>query len=80
MRTAGDRHAGLIALAAGGALALNYPLLALFDRDVTVLGIPLPFVHLFAVWALLIVGVARLVEGPAEHDAPVAREPADTDH
>ena len=51
---------GLIVLAIGGLLALNYPLLSLFDRDATVFGIPLQFVHLFGVWTLLIGGIAIL--------------------
>ncbi len=54
--------AGLIVLAIGGLLALNYPLLSLFDRDASVFGIPLPFMHLFVVWALLIGGIAILIE------------------
>ncbi len=54
--------AGLIVLAIGGALALNYPLLSLFDRGASVFGIPLPFFHLFVVWAFLIGGIAVLAE------------------
>lgn len=54
--------AGLIVLAIGGTLALNYPLLSLFDRNASVFGIPLAFMHLFVVWALLIGGIAVLAE------------------
>lgn len=62
MRPAWESGAGFITLAVGGLLALNYPLLSLFDRDISVFGIPLPFMYLFVVWALLIVGLAALGE------------------
>ena len=51
-------------LAAAAVLALllfNYPFLALFDRDVRVLGIPLLWVYVFAAWALVVGLVAWLV-------------------
>ena len=60
---------GLIVLAFGGLLALNYPLLSLFDRDATVFGIPLQFVHLFVVWTLLIGGIAVLAEQQGDSSA-----------
>ena len=44
-----------------GLLALNYPLLALADRAVTVAGLPLLYFYLFAVWLALIVGLALLL-------------------
>ena len=44
----------LLALFAAGLLLFNFPLLALWDRDATVLGLPLFPVALFAIWALLI--------------------------
>ncbi len=45
-----------------GVLALNYPLISLFDRKASVWGIPLPFLHVFVVWILLILGLAVLAE------------------
>ncbi len=62
MKPASESGAGLIVLAIGGGLALNYPLLSLFDRDASVFGIPLSFMYPFVVWALLIGGIAVLVE------------------
>ena len=62
MKPARDSSAGLIALAIGGVLALNYPLLSLFDRGTSVFGIPLPFLYLFFVWTILIGGIAALIE------------------
>ena len=44
----------LLALFAGGLLLFNFPLLALWDRDLTVLGVPLFPAALFLLWALLI--------------------------
>lgn len=62
MKPAWESGAGFSALAIAGVLALNYPLIALFDRDTSVFGIPLPFLHVFVVWTALIVGLAVLVE------------------
>lgn len=52
----------LIALACLGGLLLNYPLLSLFNSDRTLLGVPLLYAYLFAVWALLIGLLAAVVE------------------
>jgi len=63
----------LLALFAVGALLFNFPLLALWDRDVSVFGVPLFPAALFIVWAMLIAALAWLTEG-AEADAE-EREP-----
>jgi hypothetical protein len=56
------RLVGLFALA---LLLFNFPLLALWDRDATLGGVPLFPAALFIVWALLIVALAWLMErGP----------------
>ena len=52
----------LLALFALGWVLLDFPLLALWDRDVVILGIPLLPLAIFGVWALLIAAVAWLVE------------------
>jgi hypothetical protein len=44
----------LVAVSVLGALLFNYPLLALFNRAVLVLGIPLVYLYVFAAWALVI--------------------------
>ncbi len=54
----------LLALAAAGALLFNFPLLALWDRDVLLFGLPLFPAALFLIWTLLIVLLAWLSEGP----------------
>lgn len=53
----------LLALFAAGALLFNFPLLALWDRDVSVFGVPLFPAALFIGWAVLIVLLALLIEG-----------------
>ena len=57
----GERMAALFLL---GLLALSPPLLAIFAVETLVLGVPLLYVYLFAVWALLIFFLARLSRGP----------------
>ena len=52
----------LVALFLLGCLLLNYPLLSLFNRLGTVLGIPIMYFWLFAVWGLMIVLMALVVE------------------
>jgi hypothetical protein len=51
-----------VALFCGGLLALNYPLLALWDPTVTLAGLPLFPLGLFGLWALLIAALAWLLE------------------
>ena len=52
----------LLAVFVGGWLLFNFPLLGLWDRDVTLLGIPLFPAALFIIWALLIAISAWLME------------------
>ena len=52
----------LMAVFVAGGLLLNFPLLALWDRDVTVLGLPLFPAALFMLWGALIVLIGWLSE------------------
>ncbi len=52
----------LVALFLLGWLLFNYPLLSLFAGTVTIAGIPLLYLYLFLVWALLIALMALVVE------------------
>ena len=52
----------LVALFALGVLLFSYPLIALFDRQVFVLGVPILYAFLFAAWAFLIVLMALVME------------------
>ena len=56
----------LLALFAGGWLLFNFPLLGLWDRDATLLGIPLFPAALFILWALVIALLAWLMERPGQ--------------
>lgn len=62
--TASLRNQRLLALFAAGWLLLNFPLLTLWDRGVTVAGIPLMPAALFGGWVLLIGIAAWIVEAP----------------
>lgn len=55
----GQRLAALCML---GCLLFNYPVLALFNRFATVLGIPILYAYLFLVWGALILLMALVVE------------------
>ncbi len=59
----------IVILFIGGALALNYPLLALFNRLLLPLGVPLLYFYIFLVWLLIIVVMALIVEKPVLPDA-----------
>jgi hypothetical protein len=64
----------LVALFVLGCLLLTYPLLALFNRAASVLGIPLLYAYLFGAWAVLIGLMAwaarRPRAGAGESSAP----------
>ena len=57
----GERLVGLFLL---GCLLFNFPLLALFNVQARVFGIPLLYAYLFAAWGLLIALVAAIMERP----------------
>jgi hypothetical protein len=54
----------LLALFCGGWLVFNFPLLGLWDQDVTLLGVPLFPAALFLTWVFLIGWTAWLMERP----------------
>jgi hypothetical protein len=62
MRSSGLKGQRLIALFLLGCLLFNYPLFALFEGRVYVLGVPLVYTYVFAAWALLIALMALVVE------------------
>ena len=55
----------LIALWGAGMILFNFPMLIVFGRDATVLGLPLLPVALFAIWAALIGVLAWVGERPS---------------
>ena len=58
----GLRTQRLLALFFAGLALFNFPLLALWDRESLVLGVPLFPAALFALWALLIALLALILE------------------
>lgn len=53
----------LIAVFLGGAVLINFPLLALFDRSERDLaGVPLLYLYVFVVWVVLIAVMAWIIE------------------
>ena len=52
----------LLALFAAALLLFNFPLLALWDHEVRLWGLPLFPLALFAIWALLIAALAAVME------------------
>jgi hypothetical protein len=58
------KGARLVALSVLGFLLFNYPLLALFNYKGTLLGVPVLYVYIFAVWAALIAAIALVADSP----------------
>jgi hypothetical protein len=51
-----------IALCMLGLVLFNFPVLALFNVDATLLGVPLLYAYLFIAWAALIALMAYVAE------------------
>ncbi len=51
---------------------LNFPLLALFNKSDTVLGIPLLYAYLFGAWSLLIALMALVIERRPRKKTPAS--------
>jgi hypothetical protein len=62
VKTKGARAARLAFLFVLGVLLFNYPLLALFNVQGGVLGVPVLYAYIFAAWGLLIALVALVME------------------
>jgi hypothetical protein len=56
--------AKLLVLFVLAALILNFPVLAIWNRGATVVGIPILYLYLFVVWAVAIAIVATLARHP----------------
>ena len=64
MRGSQSKEQRLVAVFILGCLMFNYPVLALFNRPETALGIPLLYAYIFAAWAALVVLMALVVRKP----------------
>jgi hypothetical protein len=58
-RLTAQRLAALFLL---GCVLFNYPVLALFNRAASVLGVPVLYAWIFAAWLTLIVVMALVIE------------------
>ena len=67
----------LVALFAGGWVLFNFPLLGLWDREVSVWGVPLFPLALFLLWGGLIAMLAWLMEWPEDRLADRSEERPD---
>ena len=66
----GPRSQLLLALWGAGLVLFNFPMLIVWDRDMTVLGLPLLLVALFGMWAALIGVLAWASERPRHTPGP----------
>jgi len=55
----------LVALCMLGVILFNYPMLAVFNVDATVFGIPVLYAYIFSAWCLLTAGMTYVVEKKA---------------
>jgi len=64
----------IVILFIAGVLALNYPVLDLFDRSWMPFGVPLLYLYLYLVWLVLIILLIVVVEHSEVHrpDQPTA--------
>ena len=62
MKRPGRRGTQLACLFLLGCLLFNFPLLAIFNVPVRILGIPILYAYVFAAWLLLIVLLAVVME------------------
>jgi hypothetical protein len=51
-----------------GAVVLNFPVLAIFNRSTTVAGVPLLYVYLFGVWLAGIAAVYVLTRSGGDEE------------
>jgi len=52
----------------GGVVLLMPPLLWIFNKDVLVLGVPLPVLYVFGVWLVLIAGAVVFARTPPRNE------------
>ena len=62
MKPRGARAARLAVLFMLGVLLFNYPLLALFNVQGRIFGVPVLYAYIFLAWGLLIALVALVME------------------
>jgi hypothetical protein len=61
MKSLGEK---LVLLFVTGALLLNFPVLAIFNRGATLGGVPVLYLYLFGLWVAVIAAVFVLARKP----------------
>jgi hypothetical protein len=61
-----------------GALALNYPVLGLFDRSEALFGIPLLYFYLYLMWLTLIILLIAVVQHSEVREPEQPKPPSPT--
>jgi len=65
------RRERLVVVVIAGFLALNFPMLSVFDVQQLLFGIPLLYWYLFGIWFGFLIAVALILERPTRsNDAP----------
>jgi hypothetical protein len=62
VKTEGRSKPRILGVFLAGCLLFNFPLIALFNVQGRILGVPVLYAYLFSAWALLIVLMAILME------------------
>ena len=65
----------IVILFIGAVLAINYPVLELFNRPWTPFGIPLLYFYLYLIWLALIIGLIAIVERSEIHESEEPSKP-----
>ncbi len=65
----------IVILFIGAALAINYPVLDLFDRPWAPFGIPLLYFYLYLAWLVLIIVLIAVVESSEIHKSEEPPKP-----
>jgi len=69
----------IVILFIGAVLAINYPVLELFNRSWALFGIPLLYFYLYLVWLVLIIGLIAVVERSEIHESEEPPKPGATE-
>jgi Na+-driven multidrug efflux pump len=62
MNSSGITRQRLAAIFLLGSVLFNYPLLSLFNKPEEILDVPLLYIYIFALWAVLIALMAYVIE------------------
>ena len=78
MKRPGSTSERLVALFLLGVVALNPPLLSIFNSETLLFGFPVVYLYLFGVWGVLIVLLGVVASGAETEPEPMTPDPRDT--